>query len=104
MKPKLYRPVLNERERAQPSLDVTLAARIFGAKEAGYKAVNPQTDHFIGFQEATIDLEAPDGNVSAFDIRYHGTHARSRVLHNGRGISVLHDSVCTSLFVIPAIE
>ena len=85
-------------------------ARVFSAKEAGYKAINPTTHHYIGFSEASIEFgtsrPAPVDGLGGleFTIRYHGDNDASRRLHAGRGVSLLVGELVVSLFVIPAGE
>ena len=54
----------------------------FSAKEAGYKALYPIGETFIGFQEASIHFDWPN---CQFFIRYHGAHGLNRALESGIG-------------------
>lgn len=97
----LHKMVLTEQELVLASQHTHYAARTFGAKEAGYKAINPSTGHFIGFKEAEIDFLNPDADVSEFTIRYLADNGPSRALHRGHGVSLVHGELCCSVFVIP---
>ena len=53
--PKLHGKIFTERERADlEGLPSAAAAVTFSAKEAGYKAIFPLSNQYIGFQEAEI--------------------------------------------------
>lgn len=70
---------------------------MFSAKEAGYKAVFPIGQEFIGFHEAEIHLNE---NAQTFIIDYIGEHNPNEILNTGRGYwRIAHDHVFT-LFVI----
>ena len=65
---KLYRTLFRPEEVTAMASKPELAAAIaFSAKEAGYKAIFPIGGTFIGFQEASIDL---DWSQQQFHIRY----------------------------------
>jgi 4'-phosphopantetheinyl transferase EntD len=69
----------------------------FAAKEAGYKAVFPIGGAYIGFQEASIDL---NWQAQRFHIRYHGDHQPNRALESGVGYWRLTDSHVIVFFAI----
>ena len=75
----LFRPAEITALAAQPD---TAAAITFSAKEAGYKAIFPIGGAFIGFQEASIEL---DWASQQFRIRYHGGHVPNKALESGVG-------------------
>ena len=92
--PKLHRALFRPDEiaalGAQPD---TAAAIAFSAKEAGYKAIFPIGGTFIGFQEASIDL---DWSQQQFHIRYHGAHGPNKALESGVGHwRLTHEHVLT---------
>lgn len=55
---------------------------IFSAKEAGYKAIYPLGQRFIGFHEAQIELDLPR---QQFRITYLGSHKPNALLDVGVG-------------------
>ena len=66
---------------------------IFSAKEAGYKAIYPLGERFIGFQEAEIELDLPR---QQFRIKYLGSHKPNALLDAGVGYwHRAHDHVLT---------
>ena len=66
---------------------------IFSAKEAGYKAIYPLGQRFIGFQEAEIELDLPR---QQFRIKYLGSHKPNALLDAGVGYwHRAHDHVLT---------
>lgn len=96
---KLYRILFTEAEQARlADHKFDAATVVFSAKEAGYKAVYPLAQKFIGFQEAEIHLDA---DSSSFAIDYIGDHAPNRVLNSGQGYWLEHDGHVMTVFVIP---
>lgn len=55
---------------------------MFSAKEAGYKAIYPLGQRFIGFHEARIELDMPR---QQFRIKYLGSHKPNKLLDAGTG-------------------
>ena len=76
MQPRLHRLVLTESEHDEVGEDQDHATRIFSAKEAGYKAINPIARRFIGFQEAQVSFQPRDTDSAWFRIQYLGDHER----------------------------
>jgi 4'-phosphopantetheinyl transferase EntD len=116
--PELHPKVFTARERAE--LDARPANRTlegtlrFSAKEAVYKAVNPQIGRFIGFREvevvvdeqspATIDAQRTDGGIVAagrFGVRYVGDHAPNAIMDTGAGCYCYFGRYVLTLFLIP---
>ena len=91
---KLYRTLFRPEEVTAMASKPELAAAIaFSAKEAGYKAIFPIGGTFIGFQEASIDL---DWSQQQFHIRYHGAHGPNKALESGVGHwRLTHEHVLT---------
>lgn len=79
------------------TLPATAPAIAFSAKEAGYKAIFPIGAAFIGFQEASIQL---DWQRQEFRIRYHGAHAPNMALESGLGHWRLLDQHVITFFAI----
>ena len=77
--PSLFRP---EEIESLFRLPAEAGAVAFSAKEAGYKAIYPLVGQFIGFQQASIDL---DWEKQEFKIRYHGAHPGNNALESGSG-------------------
>lgn len=71
---------------------------LFSAKEAIYKAVNPITNHYIGFHEVNVTL-SPDGQ--RFTVQYVGDNNSNSVMNLGQGYSILRDEQVLTLFAIP---
>ncbi len=95
---ELYRVLFNKAEQAQISAaDFDAATVLFSAKEAGYKAINPIGQKFIGFLEAEIILQPAD---QTFTIRYLGDHEPNRALESGYGFWREHDGQIMTVFVI----
>ena len=76
----LWRVVFTEAERS--TLDPDLAAVAFSAKEAGYKAIYPVGNKFIGFHEAEVNINK---DAQTFTIQYLGDHEPNRALDLGLG-------------------
>ena len=55
---------------------------MFSAKEAGYKAIYPLGQRFIGFHEARIELDLAR---QQFRIKYLGSHTANKLLDAGTG-------------------
>ncbi len=90
----LFRP---EELEALNKLPATASAIAFSAKEAGYKAIFPIGARFIGFQEASIQL---DWQRQEFHIRYHGAHGPNKALESGLGHWRLLDQHVITFFAI----
>ena len=82
LKAALHAKVLTSRERQRPWADAREGVVAFSAKEAGYKAVNPLTGLYVGFQDVEVLLDWPN---AAFRLRYLGRHAANRMLNAGVG-------------------
>jgi len=95
---KLYRMLFTEAEQGllgDYGFDAATVA--FSAKEAGYKAIYPIGQQFVGFQEAEIHLAA-DSNT--FTIEYIGEHAPNRALNEGQGYWCEHDGQVMTIFLL----
>ena len=96
---KLFRILFTDWEKEKiPSYDFDAAGVMFSAKEAGYKAIYPIGQAFIGFQQAEIILEPLE---RSFTIKYLGDHAPNKALHTGRGHWQIYGEHILTLFVIP---
>lgn len=83
VKPRLYQTLFRPEERSVlAGLPRAAPTVMFCAKEAGYKAIFPIGGTFVGFQEASIEL---DWYRQKFHIRYHGAHAANQTLESGFG-------------------
>ena len=95
---KLYRTLFRPQEVASfATLPASAPSVAFAAKEAGYKAVFPIGGAYIGFQEASIDL---NWQAQRFHIRYDGDHQPNRALESGVGYWRLTDSHVIVFFAI----
>lgn len=96
--PKLHKSLFLPAELdALARLPAVAAAVAFSAKEAGYKAIYPLVGEFIGFHQASIDL---DWEKQEFQIRYHGAHPGNNALESGRGHWRIAGSHVMTLFLI----
>ena len=73
------------------------ATLMFSAKEAGYKAIYPLGQAYIGFQEAQIEL---DVDRQRFRIEYLGEHVPNRLLNRGFGAWQVHLNHVFTVFFI----
>lgn len=94
----LHKTLFTEKERLlldeyRPGADTIM----FSAKEAGYKAVFPIGQAFIGFHEAEIAL---DENSQTFVIDYVGNHEPNNVFSRGVGYWRIAYNHVFTLFVI----
>ena len=95
---KLYDMLFTDAERDKlPRYGVDADTVMFSAKEAGYKAIYPLGQKFIGFQDAEVDLDTAH---HTFRIRYLGTHPPNKALDHGRGHWVRCAGHVLTLFVI----
>lgn len=95
---KLYRMLFTASETSRLSnYEFDAATVAFSAKEAGYKAIYPLGQKFIGFKEAEIEL----GDQHTFSITYLGSHAPNQALEQGWGYWRIHDDHVLTVFVIP---
>jgi 4'-phosphopantetheinyl transferase EntD len=95
---QLHRMLFTEDERATlESLPKEAATVSFSAKEAGYKAIYPTGQQFIGFKEAEIFL---DWQARRFTIEYLGDHAPNKALNSGVGYWQVHSDHVLTVFVI----
>ncbi len=93
----LARKVLTAEEIAVFGGDGLFRTLAFSAKEAGFKAINPQTGVYVGLREVAVSL----GPARSFRLRYLGADAASRALERGFGhYRLLHGHVVT-LFLLP---
>ena len=94
---RLRRKLFTAVERSSNWTDERQGALMFSGKEAAYKAINPLTGKFIGFQEVETEI---DWGRSMFRIRYLGDHEPNRLLDRGFGrFRILGNQVVT-LFLI----
>jgi hypothetical protein len=70
---------------------------LFSAKEAVYKAVNPLTGQYIGFQEVEVDV---DWVRREFRLRYVGAHAPSRSWITGLGHFAVASGYVLTVFAV----
>ena len=91
---RLFRPQEVESFTKLPTPSPSVA---FAAKEAGFKAAFPIAGAYIGFQEASIDL---DWQAQCFHIRYHGNHQPNAALESGEGFWRLTDTHVIVFFAI----
>ena len=95
---KLFRVLFSDTEKKQISAsDFDAATVMFSAKEAGYKAIYPIGQKFIGFLEAEIVLHPAD---QTFTIRYLGDHPPNQALEGGYGFWREHQGQIMTVFVI----
>jgi 4'-phosphopantetheinyl transferase EntD len=73
------------------------ATRLFSAKEAVFKAVNPIAKKMIGFQD--VELEFGDA-ASCFSARYTGANRSNRIMQRGLGVSTVYRAHIISSFFI----
>lgn len=90
----LLERLLTARERASLSGD---PARLFSAKEAVYKAVNPLFGRYIAF----TDVEVVERGADRFAMRYVGSSAQERVMESGIGYWRRLGSEWISVFWLP---
>ena len=96
--PKLHKSLfLPEEMSALDLLPAGATAVAFSAKEAGYKAIYPLVGEFIGFHQASIDL---NWEKQEFRIRYHGAHSGNNALESGRGHWRIAGNHVITLFLI----
>lgn len=95
---KLHRMLFTDNEsNILSALPKEAATVMFSAKEAGYKAVYPTGQQFIGFKEAEIHLEWA---CQRFEIAYLGDHEPNKALNSGYGFWQVHaDHVLTVFFI-----
>ena len=95
---KLYRALFRPEEvNAFSSCSDAAPSVAFAAKEAGYKAIYPIGGAYIGFQEASVEL---DWQSQCFRILYHGDHKANKALEAGVGYWRLIDSYVIVFFAI----
>lgn len=97
--PALYRKLFTAAEQhALEGADARLAALMFSAKEAAYKAVNPQVGRFIGFLEAAVDVSWTDRTLR---LHYLGEHEPNRIMDHGTGHFCFFEDYVLTVFAIP---
>ena len=80
---KLWPKLFTEEETAWLATAPEFCADLmFSAKEAGYKAIYPLGQRFIGFHEARIELDLAR---QQFRIKYLGSHTANKLLDAGTG-------------------
>ena len=84
-------------ENERKVVEEKTATMMFSAKEAGYKAIYPIGQQFIGFKEAEIEL---DPASQQFRIKYLGRHKPNKLLEKGKGYWQLIDNQLMTLFTI----
>lgn len=77
--------------------DRLFATRVFSAKEAVFKAVNPIAKDMLEFQDVEVEF---DGAVSCFSARYTGATRSNRILERGVGSSTVYRGHIISSFLI----
>ena len=87
---RLFTPIENARMQGDP-------ARVFSAKEAVYKAVNPIAGRYIEF----TDVEVIDLGDQRFRMRYLGRHDAERVMEQGQGYWTQFAGDWISVFWLP---
>ncbi|MGI9326462.1 MAG: 4'-phosphopantetheinyl transferase family protein [Pseudomonadales bacterium] len=98
VKPELHERLFTTTERQQIGTDKALAASLFCAKEAVYKATQPTAGRYIGFLEVEVLLDVSTG---IFSMRYLGDHEPSALMEQGRGFVCTRDEHALALFTIP---
>ena len=95
---KLFRTLFRPKEvEFFTDLPTPAPSVAFAAKEAGFKAAFPVGEAYIGFQEASIDL---NWQAQRFHIRYHGNHQPNAALESGVGFWRLTDTHVIVVFAI----
>ena len=80
---KIWPKVFIEEEAAWLAAAPEFCADLmFSAKEAGYKAIYPLGQRFIGFHEARIEIDLAR---QQFRIKYLGSHIANKLLDAGTG-------------------
>jgi len=97
---RIHRKILTTAEaEAVTHGDPRLPALLFSAKEAGYKATRPLAGRFIGFQEASVEV---DWSLGRFRFRYLGEHEPNRIMESAEGHFLFCEPYVLSLVIIPA--
>lgn len=95
---KLYRKLFTHRElRELTAGGRRLASVMFSAKEAVYKAVNPQVGRYIGFQEAEVEVNWAERTLA---LRYIGHHEPNRIMEQGIGHFCFFGRYVLTVFII----
>lgn len=71
--------------------------RVFSAKEAVFKAVNPITGKMIGFQDVEVEFET---NAAGFLARYVGADSANGIINTGHGLTATYRDQIFSWFVL----
>jgi len=96
---KLYESLFSGAEISQlEGRNFDAASVMFSAKEAGYKAVYPLAQKYVGFHEAEVRLST---DHREFIIDYLGQHEACRVLNEGKGYWYETAGQVLTIFVIP---
>lgn len=86
-------------EREQRALDGD-PARLFSAKEAVYKAVNPRLGRYIDFRDVEVLPSSTD--IGSFRMRYVGAQVEERIMEEGAGCWRQLAGEWISVFWLPA--
>lgn len=90
------------RLRALPELPPTLWGKVvFSAKESLYKAYFPATEHFLGFADAEIELDAAAGRFTARLTRSDAPDAAGRRRFEGR--FARREGLVVTTLLLPAV-
>lgn len=73
------------------------ATRLFSAKEAVFKAVNPIAKKMIEFQDVELEF---DGAAYRFSARYTGATSANHIMQRGLGLSTVYRAHIISSFLI----
>jgi enterobactin synthetase component D / holo-[acyl-carrier protein] synthase len=99
VKDKLHRMLFTDAEQARlKNYTFDAASVMFSAKEAGYKAIHPIGQKYIGFKDAEIHLQ-PES--TCFTIEYIGDYTPNLALNRGMGYWHICAGHVLTLFVIP---
>ena len=95
----IHRMVCTPTERGRMGYENSLfATRLFSAKEAVFKAVNPITKKMIEFQDVELEF---DGAAACFSARYTGGASCNHIMQRGVGVSTVYRAHIISSFFIP---
>jgi 4'-phosphopantetheinyl transferase EntD len=71
--------------------------RVFSAKEAVFKAVNPITGKMFGFQDVEVEFEP---NAAGFSAKYTGADSANGIINTGHGLTATYRDQILSWFVL----
>lgn len=96
---RLYRRIFTPNEiEGLRGANPSLAAVMFSAKEAGYKAISPHVRRYVGFQEAEVEV---DWAAQTVRFRYVGSDPASRIMEEGVGYFGFFERYVLTVFIIP---